>query len=764
MADVFISYARSDRDKIAALSAALEQAGFSVWWDRHIGAGAAFAEAIEAELESSKAVIVAWSKAALTSNWVKDEASEARDHGKLVPVSIDGTVAPLGFRQFHAIDLSDWTGDPAAPAVVDLLAALEQRVRGLSAAPVAAHRSTGPTSPNAPRRSTAATRSWRPVLLGLGLVVLVAVAFVAYRGFSGRDGTAAGSGTATTAIGSGAAATAFDKSIAVLPFVNRSAKADDAYFTDGMHDDLLAQLSRLRDLRVISRTSVQRYANTNKPISEIARELGVGVILEGGVQRAGNRVRINVQLIDARTDTHLWSQTFDRELTVPNLFDIQSEIPRAIAAQLEAVLDGPGSAGTEKLPTQSTAAYDAYLLGTPLSDYEAGRPDQLRSAAKAFGQATSIDPNFADAYARQALAYLTLVWWRVDLEENLRLARQALERARALAPNALETRLAEGYYRYWGLNDFAGGTEIARVALEQWPQEPRLWQLRAASAQRAGEDGASKSAWEYLITLDPRGSSAFANLAFSYASLGQMAPARQALSRAWALDPKSGYNILVEASIAAILDDADAAWQRYSTLRQQRSQDSMLDVDLAFLWLPELLREPARLQAIADHLAANEVPGLYGLYMQGFQAVALERLGRTSEARAIARDARARMVRLKAGGDDPRGEMRMLSILLSSQSGDAQAARTGIAELLADPPRDQAWIIDSIPVVTGTFARLGDPDAAFDLVEQAMDRWSPAHFAFLKNCVAFDRYREQPRYRQLEARYKAWKSAHPKGD
>ncbi|MGL6223969.1 MAG: toll/interleukin-1 receptor domain-containing protein, partial [Steroidobacteraceae bacterium] len=135
MADIFISYARPDRSRIAPLSAALEQAGWSVWWDRHIDGGAAFARAIETELEASRAVVVAWSQAAVQSDWVKDEAASARDHGKLVPVSLDGTSAPLGFRQYHVIDLSAWNGEPSAPAVADLLRSLDARLGGATSPP-----------------------------------------------------------------------------------------------------------------------------------------------------------------------------------------------------------------------------------------------------------------------------------------------------------------------------------------------------------------------------------------------------------------------------------------------------------------------------------------------------------------------------------------------------------------------------------------------------------------------------------------------------
>ena len=335
----------------------MARAGWSVWWDRHIDGGAAFAKAIEAELNASRVVIVAWSQASLQSDWVKDEAATARDQGKLVPVSVDGAVAPLGFKQYHVIDLSTWNGDSSAPAFADLMRTLEARMQGgtPSQPREAAPAKVAETGRGKPLRT-------RGLVIGaLTLAVLAGVTAYVMRGE--HSGANAPATTATGSAGAGAQPGVRDKSIAVLPFANRSARADDAYFAEGVHDDLLGQLSKMKDVRVISRTSVMRYAGTDKPIPEIASELGVGAILEGGVQRAGDRVRINVQLIDGRTDAHLWAETFDRELTVENLFEIQSEITKAIAAALKSVLSGPeattrrggpdpGHCGVQRVPAR----------------------------------------------------------------------------------------------------------------------------------------------------------------------------------------------------------------------------------------------------------------------------------------------------------------------------------------------------------------------------------------------------------------------------
>ena len=183
------------------------------------------------------------------------------------------------------------------------------------------------------------------------------------------------------------------QSIAVLPFVNRSRKEDDEFFVEGMHDDLLTNLARISALKVISRTSVLRYKNTELPIPEIARELGVATIMEGAVQRSGNTVRINVQLIDANTDEHLWAEIFDRELTAENLFAIQSEISEKIASALEATLSPREQQAISDRPTENLAAYNAYLLGRQLMARRG--TEDLTRAQQEFQRATELDPGFA---------------------------------------------------------------------------------------------------------------------------------------------------------------------------------------------------------------------------------------------------------------------------------------------------------------------------------------------------------------------------------
>ncbi len=192
-------------------------------------------------------------------------------------------------------------------------------------------------------------------------------------------------------------------SIAVLPFENRSDRSEDEYFAEGIHDDLLTSIANIGSMKVISRTSVMEYKGTTKKIPEIARELGVANILEGGVQRSGNQVRINVQLIDAETDEHLWAETYDRQLTAENLFVIQSEVSNAIAKALQATLSPDEQQRINNIPTQNLEAYEAYMLGR--QSWVARTADSTAEAVIHFQRAVDLDPDYAPAWAGLADAY-----------------------------------------------------------------------------------------------------------------------------------------------------------------------------------------------------------------------------------------------------------------------------------------------------------------------------------------------------------------------
>ena len=221
-----------------------------------------------------------------------------------------------------------------------------------------------------------------------------------------------------------------EKSIAVLPFANRSVDEADAFFVDGMHDDILTHISKIRSLKVISRTSVMEYRDTTKNLKTIGRELGVATVLEGGVQRAGDHVRINVQLIDAETDDHLWANIYDRQLTTANIFAIQTEIAKAIADALQATLSPEEQDRLETRPTENLAAYEAYILGKQLLVKET--IGALAVAIDYFEQAVELDPNFAPAYVGLAESHILHFFYSRQLKEE-RLAKAQVAAKKALA-------------------------------------------------------------------------------------------------------------------------------------------------------------------------------------------------------------------------------------------------------------------------------------------------------------------------------------------
>jgi TolB-like protein/lipoprotein NlpI len=549
------------------------------------------------------------------------------------------------------------------------------------------------------------------------------------------------------------------RSLAVLPFENRSAAEDDAYFAEGMHDDLLSQLAKLRDVRVISRTSVQRYAETDKTIPQIAAELGVSTVLEGGVQRAGDRVRINVQLIDARTDAHLWSESFDRQLTVDNLLDIQSEITRAIAGSLEAVLVGAGSV-PDDLPTRSIEAYNAYLLGNTLSRYDAPDPDQYARATEAYAEAIRLDPLFAAAHARKAVAHLTSAWWNIDAVENLRLAEAALARARELAPDATETLIAQAAYLYWGRLDYAGAQAVLEDVLKRAPQDARLWDLLAAVSRRSGDLDAAVQAYEKAVALDPLSSSGALNLAHTYAYLGRLAEARQMLSRAIAVAPESAY-VQMNLDIAErLLADPEALWHQYEAART-KSAVAPGWVDMSYSVLVYSLRDPARLEILQQRLAEVRFDSkLILVDVLTRRAEALAKLGRTEEAMALARHLKAEVESHGLAANE-RGRAEALLIWLDAFLGNEAQVRARLRQmpqLLAGNP---LWLAEYGWRAAAALARIGEADAALDIAEQLMDQYSPAQFWWMYTGTEFDGLRELPRYQALEARYLAWRAQQP---
>jgi len=298
-------------------------------------------------------------------------------------------------------------------------------------------------------------------------------------------------------------------SIAVLPFANRSNLHDDLYFTDGIHDDLLTQLAGIEGLKVISRTSVMSYRGSDKQIPEIARELGVATILEGGVQRAGKRIRINAQLIDVVTDEHLWAETFDREMTVENIFEIQTEITRRIVAAVRGELTHTESEALTQLPTQSLEAYEAYMHAKAAMNLAAYTAGKFLLAQEWAEKAVAIDPGFGGAWAILVEANVHIIWIGYDSsDERYKAASKALRRAEAEAPDAATTLAARGQYLYRIKGDYPAALEAIEKATEKQPGNTNFMFQVATTLRRIGEFDRALVAFAKALQLDPANSQA----------------------------------------------------------------------------------------------------------------------------------------------------------------------------------------------------------------------------------------------------------------
>jgi TolB-like protein/Tfp pilus assembly protein PilF len=332
-----------------------------------------------------------------------------------------------------------------------------------------------------------------------------------------------------------------DKSIAVLPFENRSEDKANAYFTNGVQDEILTNLAKIADLKVISRTSALQYkSGVARNLREIAQQLGVANVVEGSVQRSGNRVRVNAQLIDARTDAHLWAQTYDRDLA--DVFAIQSEIAKAIADQLQAKLSPNEKKTIEQPPTTDLAAFDLYSRAKSLlltANFSAtGEPD-LRKAIELLDEAVKRDPSFFDAYCQLARAheFLYAVRGFDHTPARLAMAEAALQAATRLRPDAAETHLARAQYLYSGLRDYAGALAKLEIARRGLPNDPRLFEWTGYILRRRGQQEEALQNLQHAVELDPRNFFTLQQIAVSYQLLGRYAEAIAAADRALAILP-----------------------------------------------------------------------------------------------------------------------------------------------------------------------------------------------------------------------------------
>ncbi|PYJ89117.1 MAG: hypothetical protein DME70_02770 [Verrucomicrobia bacterium] len=342
------------------------------------------------------------------------------------------------------------------------------------------------------------------------------------------------------------------KSIAVLPFENRSSDPENAFFTDGVQDEILTDLARVADLKVISRTSVMQYKIVGqRNLRQIANELGVANVVEGSVQRSGGRVRVNAQLIDARNDAHLWAQTYDRDLA--DVFAIQSEIAKAIADQLQAKLSPNEKSEIEQPPTKDVTAFDFYSHAKNLFlnafGSSTGKADLLQ-AADLLNRAVARDPSFFEAYCQLAFTHASVYFLDFDhTRSRLAAAEAAVQTATRLRPDAGETHLARARNLYWGYSDYDGALAELEIARQRLPSDSWVFSFKGYIERRQGRWEESLRDLERAIALDPRNIVTLQQTARSYSLLHRYAESKSILARVLSFEPNDPVTTVLHAFV-----------------------------------------------------------------------------------------------------------------------------------------------------------------------------------------------------------------------
>ena len=485
MAHVFLSYARADIGPAKQLAEVLTQAGHDVWWDRELHGGSRFASEIDNALRDADAVVVLWSEASIQSTWVQDEAAEGRDSGRLVPVIIDEVRPPLGFRQYQSVELTGLNKGQEPKQLGELLRAVAKMDK-TGAVPAAA-------TPAAPTGERAA-----------------------------------------------------EHSICVLPFINMSGDPEQEYFSDGITEDIITDLSKVSALSVIARNTAFTFKGKSLDVKEVARTAGVSHVLEGSVRKAGSRLRITAQLIDGAKGDHVWADRYDRELT--DIFEIQDEISKAIVGALRLKLLPEERKAIANRGTSNVDAYNLYLMARRhWVEVTFGDVRREEAVIRICQQATAIDPGYAEAWALMALAQAELRFWHGEDENAL----PAAERALSINPNLAEVRCVKA--RYF---EEEGKQADANREIEKALQlDSESWEVNREAARMMFRQGRIREAVPFFEKAASLIDTDFHNphmLVTCYSALGEQdnlhSAARMALERAEKALEKDPTNV---AAIAA---------------------------------------------------------------------------------------------------------------------------------------------------------------------------------------------------------------------
>ena len=542
-----------------------------------------------------------------------------------------------------------------------------------------------------------------------------------------------------------------DKSIAVLPFENLSDEKENAYFADGIQDDVLTNLSKIGDLKVISRTSVMPYRGKTSNIREIGKALGVASILEGSVRRAGNRVRVNVQLIDAATDKHIWANDYDRDLT--DVFAIQTDLAREIANALQAKLSDAEKARLEHKPTENGEAYLAFVeaqnLGCAVEDFE-----KLKQGEQLFERAIQLDPNFALALARSSLLQSWIVHTFDRTPQRREKARTLAEQALQLQPDLPEAHLALGSSYYYGDNNYDAALKEFEIARRGLPNESEVYLSIGAIQRRQGKWDESTANLEKAVSLNPKDIWALQNLTFNYQMLRNYDAANKTIDRALALNPTAFDPLEVKSQLAiadkgdfSVVEKAFEAAKSSPMTNEQKLKTVGARAEI-FLLERKYREGLQQAESLPDKELASLPGDLWGkYYCIGFARKALQdELGARDaflKAKSVAEE------QLKRSPDTAKLHIQLAKALAYLGEKDAALAEAQRATELQPESRDAFEGPAITEGVAQVYAILGDNDRAIEILDGLLSRPSAVTVQGLKVNPIWDPLRSDPRFQGL---------------
>jgi TolB-like protein/Tfp pilus assembly protein PilF len=440
-----------------------------------------------------------------------------------------------------------------------------------------------------------------------------------------------------------------DKSVAVLPFQNLSDDPANAYFADGIQEEVLTRLTKIGDLKVISRTSTQGYQSDPNNLAEIAKQLGVANILEGSVQKAGDQVRVNVHLVNVQTGSQLWAETYDRKLS--DIFSVETEIAKGIAESLQAKLTGREEQALAATPTNNPQAYDAYLRGLAFEARGNYASDALFKAIEFYDLAVRLDANFALAWARLSGVHALLYSNRRDTTAARRdAAKEALENAQKLQPTTPETLLFTGYYQYWVLQDYGLAKATFGRVSKMLPGNSEVLYALGAIARSEGHWEESIGYWERGLALNPRNTALLTEVAFTYAALRQFPTAEKLYDRALDILPNELSLTALKASIYQAEGNLQDAAKLLVQVNEQTNSDVAVRIKLT-QWRLERNTEALR-QIQTRETRLQFTSGIEKGSKQVGLALAQRIAGETAQAKADAEQARNTLESLKKDQPD----------------------------------------------------------------------------------------------------------------